>query len=528
MLSFFCAFYSAQQKKFVLKDIQTGKSFTRVDSLAAVKFLDSLAENNYYFTKIIKVSKADETVEIQFDKGKNYNEAEVKISPDLASELKIKPAFFTKNLDSVRQSINKTYVQKGYVFSRVRTKYLGTNAANIPQIQLSVVENSQRKIDGFVVKGYDKVPKRFVKNFEKEYLGKTYNEKMLSAINQSLINHSFITLERPPQTLFSKDSTNIYLFLQKRKVNSFDGIIGFGNDKTDKFTFNGTLNLQFRNLFNGFESIGIYWQRNPDKGQTFDLQTDIPYMFKSNIGTNINVNIYRQDSAYAVVKMVPALYYNISNRRKLGVRSSFETSTVLDSTYVSGQDYSKKGFGIWYEFTQPTEVELFIYKTKIRAEADYISGTYTAAETNVKQYHYFVFGERNFSLKGSHWLNLKAESAMLHSETALSSNELLRFGGWNSFRGFNENSLLADSYYYLSAEYRYLVNTQAFFDIFGQYGEMSNKTLNLRPKIYSFGMGFNFFLPIGLMSFQISNGSEAGSPFKFSDTKIHWGILARF
>jgi hypothetical protein len=35
-----------------------------------VKFLDSLAENNYYFTKILNVEKVEKTTKIVFDKEK--------------------------------------------------------------------------------------------------------------------------------------------------------------------------------------------------------------------------------------------------------------------------------------------------------------------------------------------------------------------------------------------------------------------------------------------------------------------------
>lgn len=348
------------------------------------------------------------------------------------------------------------------------------------------------------------------------------------AINQSLQNHPFVILEKPPQTLFTKDSTQVFLFLQKKKSNSFDGVIGFGNDKTDKFTFNGSLNVNFRNMFNSFETVNIFWQRNPDKGQTFDLQTDIPYLFKSNIGTNINVNIYRQDSTFASVKLLPSVYLHLSNRQKLGLRGRFETSTVTDSLYIQGKDFNKKGIGLWYEITEPSEVELFLYKTRIRAEADYISTIYPKENGTAQQNNFLLSAERNFHISGNNYLNLRAETALLNSKNDFAANELLRFGGWNSFRGFNENALLADFYYFGTAEYRYLVGNQAFFDVFGQYGQLNNRNLGLQPKLYSLGLGFNFFLPIGLMSFQISNGNEFGNPVKFGDTKIHWGILSRF
>lgn len=530
LVSLFFMFSSVNifaQRVFILIDMQNDKRVIKKDSLAAVKFLDSLTQSNYLFTTVKEVRKVGSNTEIFFDKGTNYNRGYVKISDSLATAMKSKPEFYTHDIDSLKREVNRKYLSEGYSFNRVKTKYLGLQGG-VPKIELTVSSNRQRKINGFVVKGYERVPRRFIKNLERDFSGRVYGDQTLLAINQGLQNHPFITLERPPQTLFTRDSTQIYLFLQKKKVNSFDGMIGFGNDKTEKFTFNGTVNLQFRNLFNGFESIGLYWQRNPDKGQTFDLNFDIPYVLQSNVGINLNMNIFRQDSTFANVKMLPAVYYNINNRQRIGLRGTFETSTVLDSLYTQGKDYSKKGIGLWYEYREPTEVELFLYRMQIRAEADLLSTSYSQDDTTSSQNRYYLFAERNFSLRGNHWLNIRGEGALLSSKNDFTVNELLRFGGWNSMRGFNENSIFADYYYYGSAEYRYLVNNQAFFDIFLQYGQLHNKVLNLTPKLYSFGIGFNFFLPIGLMSFQISNGSEFGNQIRIGDTKIHWGILTRF
>ncbi|TXF77178.1 hypothetical protein FUA25_04365 [Chryseobacterium sp.] len=524
---FCCVLANAQQKEFWLIDVKTEQKKQVKDSLTAVKFLDSLSQNSYYLTELKNVAVNGNKTEIFYDKGKNFNEATVKVSDSLARTLNTKPQFFTKNLDSLKRVINRNFIDKGYAFSRIKTRFLGMNKG-VPEVEINVNKGNQRKINAFVIKGYEKVPKRFVKNLEKEFQGKIYDDRNLVQINQSLQNHPFITLERPPQTLFTKDSTQVFLFLQKKKSNTFDGVIGFGNDKTDKFTFNGSLNVNFRNMFNGFESINIFWQRNPDKGHTFDLQSDIPYLFKSNLGTNINVNIYRQDSTFATVKFLPSVYYHINNRQKLGLRGTFESSTVLDSLYVQGSDFTKKGIGVWYDFSEPSEVELFMYRTKLRAEYDVLSVLYAGEESSSAQSRYYFYGERNFHIKGNNYLNLKAEGALLNSKTELTSNELLRFGGWNSLRGFNENSLLGDYYALGGAEYRYLIGNQAFFDVFGQYAQLNNKTLAQKPKLYSFGLGFNFFLPIGLMSFQISNGNEFGNPVKFGDTKIHWGILTKF
>lgn len=130
--------------------------------------------------------------------------------------MKTNPEFFTKNLDSLKREINKKYIEKGYSFSRIKSKFKGLKN-DIPEIEIDIIPDKKRTIDGFVLKGYEKPPKRFVKNLEKEYRGKVYDEKNLLAINKSLQNHLFVALERPPQTLFTKDSTNIYLFCKKEK-----------------------------------------------------------------------------------------------------------------------------------------------------------------------------------------------------------------------------------------------------------------------------------------------------------------------
>ena len=314
----------AQQKEFWLIDVHTDKKTIVKDSLSAIQFLDSLSQNNYYLTELKNIRQDGNKTEIYYDKGKNFNETQVKIAEEIVKTSNLKSEFFTKDLDSLKKQIHEDYRKQGFAFNRIKSRFLGMKNG-IPEVELAVIKGDWRRIDGFVLKGYEKVPKRFIKNLEKGFQGKIYDDKNLVQINQSLQNHPFILLDKPPQTLFTKDSTQVFLFLQKKKANSFDGVIGFGNDKSEKFTFNGSLNVNFRNMFNSFETVNIFWQRNPDKGQTFELKTDIPYLFNSNIGTNINMNIYRQDSTFATVKILPSLYLHLSNRQKLGLRGTFET-----------------------------------------------------------------------------------------------------------------------------------------------------------------------------------------------------------
>lgn len=512
---------------FVLIDASTKREVIRKDSTSAVKFLDSLANNRFYFTRVVDVIKHGEKTIITYNKGKDYNKAVVEIAESTATELSLNSSLHTNNLDSLKQAINQQYIDRGFPFSRVKTTFLKM-ANDLPHVSLTVITAGKRRINSVKIKGYEKAPKRFVKNLEKSYAGKTYTSGTLKAMNVELQNHPYIQLEKPPQTLFTKDSTQVYLFLQKKKTNTFDGVIGFGNDDSKKIKFNGTLDLNFRNIFNGFESISIFWQRSPNRSQTFDLKADVPYLAQSNVGFRLNTNIYKQDSTFANVKVLPSIYYNVSPRQKMGLRGTLETSSVMDSLYTGAKDFTRRGVGLWYEYVSPAVINLFQYQTNLAAQTDLLFSHYSKENSSYQIIRYYLRAEHNIHLKGPHYLNLKAESALLKTKEQLGNNELFRLGGWNSLRGFNENSLLGDFYIYGGPEYRYLINDQAFADIFAQYGQVNSKYLGQSTQLYSVGFGFNIFLPVGLMSFQISNGSQPGVPFNFRETKVHWGILTHF
>lgn len=519
--------FSAQRKQYWLIDGQTQQKKVVSDSAAAVKVLDSLVDHGFFFTRLENVSKDGLITKIVYDKGKNYNEGYVRLSDSVAHQLKLKSEFFTKNIDSLKERINQYYSGKGFAFNRIKSKYEGVKD-NFPIVTLSLLLAQQRIINGFEIKGYEKVPKRFVMNLMKEFGNRPYNSETIQKISRSLENHPYVMEERSPQTLFTKESTTVYLYLKKKKSSTFDGVIGFGNDQNNKFTLNGTLNVSLQNIFNSFEAINLFWQRNPDKGQTFDLKVDTPYLFNSNVGFNGNINIYRQDSLYANVKLLPSFYYNFSLRQRLGIRANIEVSSVLSDSYTAGQDYNKAGIGLWYEYAAPTDVDLFVRKTFLHIEGNILNATYQKEGLSATQTAYLISAENNFHLVGNNYFNVKGESAMIHSKIPLVENELLRFGGWNSLRGFDEKSLLSNFYAYGGGEYRYVIGQQAFFDLFAQVGYLRNSFTNLKSKLYSFGTGFDFRLPIGIMSFQISTGNVFGNPVRFRDLKVHWGLVSKF
>ena len=60
------------------------------------------------------------------------------------------------------KQIHEDYRKQGFAFNRIKSKFLGMKNG-IPEVELAVIKGDRRRIDSFVVKGYEKVPKRFIK-----------------------------------------------------------------------------------------------------------------------------------------------------------------------------------------------------------------------------------------------------------------------------------------------------------------------------------------------------------------------------
>ena len=107
-------------------------------------------------------------------------------------------------------------------------------------------------------------------------------------------------------------------------------------------------------------------------------------------------------------------------------------------------------------------------------------------------------------------------------------NELYRFGGINSIRGFNENSLQANAFSGIMAEYRYLVASNLYIHSITDYGYFQDKTANIEEKLLGLGFGFGLFTKNGLVNLIYANGSTSEQTIKLSNSIVHISFKTNF
>jgi hemolysin activation/secretion protein len=103
-------------------------------------------------------------------------------------------------------------------------------------------------------------------------------------------------------------------------------------------------------------------------------------------------------------------------------------------------------------------------------------------------------------------------------------NELYRFGGINSIRGFNENSLQGNFFSSLLTEYRYLISPELFVHSILDYGYYSDSTNSKSDHLFGFGFGFGLLTKNGLLNLIYANGSSGNQKIQLSNSVVHLSL----
>ena len=427
------------------------------------------------------------------------------------------------------QKLNSIKSNEGDPFSRLKLNEIKKQDNFTLSAQLNLISGKKRTIDNIIVKGYEKFPMSFLKYYSGLRKKSVFNKEKVRKQSEALNSLGFVSNIKAPEVLFEKDSTSIYLYLKKEKDNLFDGILGFATDEeTQKLTFNGYLNLELNNNLNFGEQFTLNYKADGNDQQNFRVKVAMPYIFKTPVGLELELKIFKRDSTFVTTEQDARLTYQInpSTNSYLGFKG-YESSNLLDEPLLDStvKDYNSNNIIAGFSFIKLQSNDLFPIKTSLFINSEIGSRT----QERVKEAQFRFTGVLNyiFNLNFKNSIYLQNTSAFLTSDTFL-TNELYRFGGINTIRGFNENSIDASFYSVVNTEYRYQFNNNIYIHSIIDFAYFENQVLSIKEKLYSFGLGLGLQTNAGIIKFNIANGITDNQDFNFSNTKIHISISSRF
>lgn len=431
-------------------------------------------------------------------------------------------------LEKSLNTLNSKIAEQGDPFSTLQLVNITKDRPDLISAELKIITNQKRRIDNIIVKGYEKFPKSYIKRFLKLKKGKTFNLTEIKKKVELLEDLRFAKKLREPEVLFTKDSTTLYLYVEKAKTNNFDGFLGFGtNENTNKIEFDGYLDLRLINNLNYGETINLFYKSDEIDQQTFRVDTELPYLFGSPVGLQAGLNIFRKDTTFSNAKQYAKINYQINSQHKVSAGiSSTKSTNLLDSDTSVLNDYTTNYYTLGYNFTKP---QFYDPLFPINFWLDFSTGFGDRQNDlgNQNQTVFNIDSYKIFNLNSKNSIYTRFNGAILNSDDYL-DNELFRFGGINSIRGFEENSLVANLYGVVNTEYRYRLSNGIYIHSVLDAAYFENQITDTKEKLFGFGFGLGLLTNAGLFRLNYSSGKSENRQFKLSDSKVHVSLTATF
>ncbi|WP_299115354.1 POTRA domain-containing protein [uncultured Winogradskyella sp.] len=489
---------------------------TSIDSIT--KLNDSLF--NAQLSLGIKVSR----IRIQYD---------LKFNAELLNFINHKKGdnFFELDIAELESSLNELnskIAEQGDPFSSLQLINISKLNSDLISADLKITNNQKRRIDKIIVKGYEKFPKSYIKRFLKLRTGKSFNLNAIRDNVELLEDLRFANKIKDPEVLFTKDSTTLYLYVEKTKINNFDGFLGFGtNENTNKIEFDGYLDLRLINNLNFGETLNLFYKSDEIDQQTFRVDADLPYLFGSPVGLQVGLKIFRKDSTFLNATQYAKVNYQINAKHRIGLGITSTNSTnLLENDTALLNDYTSNFYTLNYNHTK---AQFYDPLFPINFWFDFSSGFGDRSNDFGKQTQ-SVFNldtYKIFNLNNKNSVYTRFNGALLTSDDYL-DNELFRFGGINSIRGFEENSLVANLYGVINTEYRYRLSSSIYVHSVLDAAYFENQITDTREKLFGFGFGLGLLTNAGLFRLNYSSGKSENRQFRLSDSKVHVSLTATF
>ena len=515
------------QNRIVSEIYLTKKHLQKKDALDEIdRILQQVKKRGFFTARIDSISKTNKELIAYLDLGKKINEIIIVTKKDNTNgiidsgidSIKIKTREFSDLTNQLLEQIDR----KGNSFSEIT--YVNPLLKNDTLfLEMKISNSSSRKIDKVITRGYEDFPKKFISKYFLIDKNTVFSKQKLNQVSALSNKLDFIKEKKVPEVLFKKDSTHLYLFLDKIGTSSFDGLVNFSSKENGKgLLLNGNLDLKLNNTFNTGEKFEIIWNKVSDEKTDFKINSYVPYILNSKFSTTLEFYLYRQDSTFINTNFELKTDYSINQKSHASILYSSEKSNYLLN--ISNNDlasYSNYFIGLGYELKKSSTSNLYKYKNGLNLNLTIGKRKTDTESINQLKFHFSAFANVQINNRG--YLNIKNESGLLTSKNYL-LNELFRIGGANSIRGYNEQSIFTNGYSYSNIEFRYSLDTSSYLYSITDLGGYIENTTNKIKKLLGIGAGYQFRINNNLVNlgYVISTNSSTNAKLNSSRLVVRW------
>lgn len=530
-----------------LEKIAKREKKTFPDSVSLVNYCQDLQLQAYkrgFLTfSIDSVNRIDSAhFEVKGAVGKHFERVDFTISPEIKSLLRkmgiqprtitstnANPAVISRMLDEIRTTLENN----GYPFANVGLNNLEIEGDRI-KTTLVVEKNVEVRWTAIHVIGEKvNISERFIANYLHLEVGELFSQEVVNLVPLRLKQIIYLSETKPAELLFTQEGAELFLYLKSKPVSLFNGTVGLQQDPV-KLTYQltGDLRLKLQNTLKRGELFDLNWRSIQPGSPQLKIAMSYPYLFNTPFGIDGQFQLFKRDTTFLELKSTIGVNYFLSAGNTLKAFYRNGSSSLLGSTGSSGTFGSVKSNQYGLSLTHQTIDYLpnpqrgFIWMIEGTAGQRSVTKDTVVSKS-------LLFGgklqlETYLSLAKRHVVKLASVSETFFTEN-IQQNELMRFGGNLSQRGFLEDELLSTTRTTATVEYRFILDRNSYlFAFFDQSWYERNLVAYLNDHPLGFGAGISFGTNIGIFSLTYALGQQQNNPILLRDSKIHFGYVAYF
>jgi outer membrane protein assembly factor BamA len=469
---------------------------------------------------LIKLNRIDESFETSNDRLKEKSIAKIAFTPKEVSKL-------------IAQKLNEA-VNNGYPFASVQIDSLNY-LKNHVTANLCIRRGKPYEWVAITIKGDSSISSQLINSLIGIKEGDKFNESLLRTISAKIKQINYLQEVKPFELLFTEKGAELFLYLRSIPVSSVNGIIGLQpNPVTERFTVTGEINLKLLNVFRKGENLQLNWRSVQAGTQSFNAGINYPFLFNSPFGIDGKFQLYKRDSTFLETRSAIGIQYLLGKGNYLKAFYQLHTSSLLsaDQTNNSLSTLNNSSYGLSYQRQQtdylpnPSKGSIFQFETAVGSRkvnqgdtSEFVQST--TVRSSVQLQWFIPLTKRNVIKLGGSFESYYAPQ--------IYTNELYRFGGLTTLRGFNEDEIFASTKAIMTVEYRFLTDKNSHaFAFYDQAIYENTASTYLRDLPFGFGAGFSFGTSFGIFSISYAQGKQLDNPILLRNGKIHFGYVAYF
>lgn len=539
------------------KNIAVKTKFDNKNS--CIKYLNSwhnlLLLKGYISASIDSVAQTDTTITAFLFLGKLYSFKKIILPPEIENTT----FAAEKNIAELPQKILDYYINNGYPFAKIGFENVVISNNNEIEARLKIDKSFAYTLDSIRVLGDVNITPNFLQHYLKLHKGSLYQHQKLQGIDEKLNTLPYISTYKTTSVIMLNKGYVVNLYLQPKKVNKFNAIIGFlpnSSANSNKLLLTVDANIFLQNVFAKGESVFLNWQQIQPQSPRIDIGFTMPYIFKTNADLSVGFNLYKRDSQYVTIATNAGVGFDINEKMKFKIFIANTSTRIIETdtnTIIATQklpnvlDMNINELGVTY-LHNVSNNNIVKHKgfegygtisfgqkiikpnntiTNLKTNNYNYKSLYDSIATNTYQFKAKVYAAQYVPISIYSTIKLSANYGVIFSENYL-QNQIFQIGGFKLLRGFDEENIFTKEYIVGSSEYRYSINNNSYFFGFVDAGFaksiIQNKTFNYLGS----GLGLALQTKQGILNISLAVGKRSDLPFSLKETKIHVGIINNF